>query len=102
MFHWGLIPAWAKDNSIRKNTLNAKIETISEKPSYRNSANNSCLILTDGFYEWQWLDDKGKNKQKYLFTLPNNETFEFAGLWNEWVDKSKGEIFKTYYSYNGS
>ena len=61
-----------------------------------NSINNRCLVLTDGFYEWKWLDAKDKNKQKYLIALPNNEAFAFAGLWNEWVDKSSGEIFKTY------
>src|SRR5690554_724066 len=63
-FQWGLIPFWAKDNKIQKNTLNARIETITEKPSFRNSVNKRCLIITDGFYEWQWLDSKGKQKQK--------------------------------------
>ena len=96
LFYWGLIPHWAKDNSIRKNTLNARIETINEKPSFRTSVNNRCLVLSDGFYEWQWLDEKGKNKQKYLITLPNNEAFAFAGLWSEWADRATGEIYKTY------
>lgn len=96
LIQWGLIPFWAKDDSIKKNTLNARIETIDEKPSFRNAVNNKCLILADGFYEWQWLDEKGKNKKKYLLSLPNDELFAFAGLWNEWVDKSTGEILKTY------
>jgi putative SOS response-associated peptidase YedK len=73
LFNWGLIPYWAKDNTIKKNTLNARIETIQEKPSFRNVINNRCLILADGFYEWQWLDEKGKLKKKYELTLPNNE-----------------------------
>jgi putative SOS response-associated peptidase YedK len=96
MFYWGLIPFWAKDISIRKNTLNARIETINEKPSFRSAIKNRCIVLTDGFYEWQWLDEKGKNKQKYLISLSDERVFAFAGLWNEWVDKSSGEILKTY------
>jgi len=96
LFNWGLIPFWAKDDSIKKNTLNARIETINEKPSFRNSVNNRCLVLADGFYEWQWLDEKGKQKQKYELTLPDNELFAFAGLYSEWVDKSTGEIINSY------
>ena len=96
LYNWGLIPHWAKDNTIRRNTLNAKIETINEKPSFRNSVNKRCLVISDVFFEWQWLDEKGKNKQKYFISLPNNEIFAFAGLWSEWTDKSTGEILKTY------
>lgn len=96
LFSWGLIPFWAKDYSIRKNTLNAKIETIHEKPSFRNIANNRCLVLADGFHEWQWLDEKGKQKQKYELTLPDNEAFSFGGLWSEWLDRSTGELVYTY------
>jgi putative SOS response-associated peptidase YedK len=95
-FSWGLIPIWAKDKSIQKQTLNARIETIAEKPSFRNLVNNRCLILADGFYEWKWLDSKGKNKEKYLITLSNKETLAFAGLYNIWVDNLTGEILKTY------
>jgi len=93
---WGLIPHWAKDDSIKKYTLNARIETLKDKPSFRNAVNNRCLIIADGYYEWQWLDSKGKKKQAYLITLPNNEAFAFAGLWSEWVDKTSGEILKSY------
>lgn len=96
LFNWGLIPFWAKDNSIRKNTLNAKMETIHEKPSFRNVVNNRCLIVADGFYEWQWLDEKGKQKQKFQLTLPDNELFAFAGIWSEWLDKTTGELINTY------
>ena len=76
--------------------MNAKIETINEKPSFRQSVNNRCLILVDGFYEWQWLDEKGKKKQRYLLALPKDELFCLAGIWNIWVDKSTGEIINTY------
>jgi len=96
MFHWGLLPAWATDITFRKNTLNAKIETIKEKPSFRNSIDNHCLVLVDGFYEWQWLDEKGGKKQKYLITLPDEEPFALAGLWNAWTNRQTGEIMNTY------
>lgn len=96
MFSWGLIPFWAKDNTIRKNTLNARIETIQEKPSFRNVVKNRCLILADGFFEWQWLDNKGKAKQKYEISLPDHEPFAFGGLWSEWVDQSTGEVVNSY------
>lgn len=95
-FTWGLIPFWSKDDNIRKFTLNAKIETLTQKPSFRNAINNRCLVIADGFYEWQWLDPKGKKKQKYLITLPDNELFAFGGLWSEWVNKATGEILHTY------
>src|SRR5690606_6603281 len=60
--NWGLLPTWAKDTSFQKNTLNARIETLDEKPSFRNSIENRCLIPATNFYEWQWLDEKGKQK----------------------------------------
>ena len=95
-YHWGLIPAWAKEESIRSYTLNAKIETLSEKPSFKNSVHKRCLVLANGFYEWQWLDPKGKHKQQYLIGLPQQELFAFAGLYSQWVDTSTGEIRNTY------
>jgi len=96
LYHWGLIPSWSKDNEIRKYTLNARLETILEKPSFKNSAKNRCLILADSFFEWQWLDPKGKEKQKYELTINEKEIFAFGGLWNSWTDKETGEIFNTY------
>lgn len=95
-FRWGLIPSWAKDDSIKKYTLNAKIESLNKKPSFRNSLNKRCLVVVDGFYEWQWLDPKGKSKQQYLITLPNDELFSFGGIWSEWTNKQTGEVINTY------
>lgn len=69
---------------------------LHEKPSFRNVVNNRCLIVADGFYEWQWLDEKGKQKQKFQLTLPDNELLAFAGIWSEWLDKSTGELINTY------
>lgn len=96
LFQWGLIPFWAKDDSIKKFTLNARIETIAEKPAFRNAVSNRCLILADGFFEWQWLDAKGKRKQKYLLTIPQNEPFAFAGIYSQWTDKQTGEQILSY------
>ncbi len=96
LLSWGLMPAWAKDRTFRKNLLNAKIETIKELPSFRNAVKKRCLVLVDGFYEWKWMDAKGKQKEKYHITLPNHEAFAMAGIWSEWVDKQTGEILKTY------
>lgn len=95
-YHWGLIPSWAKDEEIKKYTLNAKIETVDEKTSFRNSINKRCLVISNGFYEWKWLDSKGKIKNKYEIGLPNEELFSFAGLYSEWVDTTTGEIKHTY------
>ena len=92
-FMWGLIPSWAKDDDIKKYTLNARYETIKTKPSFKNA--KRCLIFADGFYEWKWLDKQGKKKQKYLIELPNSELFSFAGLYDQWVDKRTGEIINS-------
>lgn len=94
--NWGLIPSWAKDEDIRKYTLNAKIETLEEKPSFRNSINKRCLVIADGFYEWQWLDAKGKSKIKYEIGLSEVELFAFAGIYSEWINQHTGEIVNTY------
>ncbi len=82
VFEWGLIPSWAKDKSIQKSTLNARIETIKEKASYRNNVTNRCLLLVNGFYEWKLLDN-GK-KEKYLIQLKNEEVFGLACIYSIW------------------
>ena len=93
LHHWGLIPHWAKDRDIQRFTLNAKVETLDQKPSFRSA--KRCLVVTDGFFEWQWQDPKGKNKQKYLLTHANETLFAFAGLWDQWTDASTGEIIRS-------
>ncbi len=95
-YQWGLIPSWAKNDEIKKYTLNAKIETIEEKPSFRDVAHQHCLIPSNGFYEWQWLDPKGKTKRKFLIKVKGEEVFAFAGLWSKWVDPKTGEVINTY------
>ncbi len=93
---WGLIPSWSKDVEIRKFTLNARAETLSQKPSFKSVLNNRCLIYADGFYEWQWLDPHGQKKQKYLITLENEQPFCFAGLWSSWNEPVTGKPLHTF------
>jgi putative SOS response-associated peptidase YedK len=95
-YNWGLIPSWANDDSIQKMTLNAKIETLEEKPSFKNSVNKRCLVIANGFYEWQWHDAKGKNKTKYEIGIGNDELYAYAGLYSQWTDKVTGEMKDTY------
>ena len=85
-FNWGLIPSWAKDESIKKTTLNERIETLDVKPSFRNSIDKRCLVIANGFYEWQWHDTKGKNKTKYEIGIANNDLFAFAGIYSQWIN----------------
>jgi putative SOS response-associated peptidase YedK len=93
---WGLIPHWAKDEHIANQTLNARIETITQKLAFRDSVNNRCLVIADGFTEWKWLDSEGKRKQAYLIGLPHQSCFAFAGLYNTWVNPCTGEVRTTY------
>jgi putative SOS response-associated peptidase YedK len=82
---WGLVPFWAKDPSMGAKMINARMETLSEKPSFKNAfKKRRCLILSNGYYEWT--GEKG-NKQPYFITIDSNEPFAFAGLWETWQDK---------------
>lgn len=96
MANWGLIPFWAKDDAIKKMTLNARIETAASKPAFRNSVKNRCLIIADGFYEWQWLDAKGKKKQKFMIEPTDQEIFGFAGFYSSWKNPDSGEEIISY------
>ncbi|MCL1471175.1 SOS response-associated peptidase [Argonema antarcticum] len=86
MLRWGLIPSWSKDIKIGAKLINARAETVAEKPAFRSAfKRRRCLILADGFYEWQ--EQEGK-KQPFYFRLQDGKPFAFAGLWERW---SKGE-----------
>ena len=79
---WGLIPSWSKDASIGNKLINARGETVAEKPSFRRAFKSQrCLILADGFYEWK---KEGKAKQPYYIGFKNHRPFAFAGLWERW------------------
>lgn len=96
MFQWGLIPFWAKDSNIKKMTLNCKIETAKEKPAFRNSVENRCLVIANGYYEWQWLDSKGKEKQKFYIRSKDQEIFAFAGIYATWENPQSKNIVHSY------
>jgi putative SOS response-associated peptidase YedK len=98
LFTWGLIPFWVKDKKtaeeVRQKTMNARAESIFEKPSFRHAAEqNHCLILADGFFEWQ--EYEGKNYPYYI-RLQNHEPFAMAGLWDTWKDPETAEVLQTY------
>lgn len=95
-YTWGFMPSWAKDRDFRKNTLNARIETVEEKASFKDSTAKRCLIIATAYYEWRWHDEKGKSKQKYQINSQDNEIFTFAGLYNTWIEPSTGKEFNTY------
>jgi putative SOS response-associated peptidase YedK len=79
---WGLVPHWAEDLSIGTKMINARSETLSEKPSFKTSlANKRCLVLADGYYEWKKISPK--EKQPYWIHRPDEQPFMMAGLWAE-------------------
>jgi len=82
MLRWGLIPSWARDEKIRNKLINARAETLTEKPSFQNLiARKRCLIPADGFYEWKQLE---KGKQPMRIQLKDRGLFAFAGLYDTW------------------
>lgn len=83
-FHWGLIPAWAKDPKIGNRMINARSETLAEKPSFRTAyKHRRCLILADGYYEWQKVPG-ARLKQPVYIRLKSQKPFALAGLWEVW------------------
>jgi putative SOS response-associated peptidase YedK len=89
-FVWGLIPFWAKDPGIGSRMINARAETLQEKPAFRSAfRRRRCLILADGFYEWR--KDAGGKTPMYL-RLTNGKPFAFAGLWEAWNSPEGTEV----------
>src|SRR5262245_39277300 len=79
--HWGLVPSWAQDQSFG-GMINARAETIAEKPSFRSAfKRRRCLVPASGYYEWVKTDS---GKQPYLLLLPDRPVFAFAGIWEQW------------------
>jgi putative SOS response-associated peptidase YedK len=92
---WGLVPFWAKDVKVGTSMINAKAETVAEKPAYREAfKNRRCLIPADGFYEWKKLD--ARSKQPYAIVMKDRSLFGFAGLWERWTDKLSGEVVRSF------
>ena len=91
-FIWGFIPSWAKDPAIGNRLINARGETLAEKPSFRGSYKyKRCLILADGFYEWK-VRPGTKVKVPYFIHMKNRQPFAFAGLWDEWHSSDGSQI----------
>jgi putative SOS response-associated peptidase YedK len=89
---WGLIPSWAKDPAIGNRMINARSETLAEKPSFRSAFRRKrCLIFADGFYEWQQAE-AGKPKQPMYVCMKDQKPFAFAGLWEMWFAPDGSEV----------
>jgi putative SOS response-associated peptidase YedK len=86
ILRWGLVPFWAKDPKIGYKMINARAETVAEKPAFRDALKTRrCLIVADGFYEWQAPGaDAGPRKQPFHITRADGTPFAFAGLWASW------------------
>ncbi|MBC8083663.1 MAG: SOS response-associated peptidase [Hymenobacter sp.] len=94
LLQWGLIPGWVKDLKTAPKPINARAETLPEKPSFRQLLQRRrCLVPADSFYEWQ-VTAQGKVPHRIL--LRTEEPFAFAGLWDEWLDKASGEVRPTF------
>lgn len=93
MLRWGLVPFWAKDPSIGNRMINARAETVAEKPSFRAAyRHRRCLVLADGFYEWRKQDG---GKTPYFISAANGQPFAFAALWENWQSKESDESLQT-------
>lgn len=92
LYRWGLIPSWSKDPSIGDRMINARSETLSEKPSFRSAyRRRRCLILSDGFYEWQQIPGS-RGKQPVFVRFNDKRPFAFAGLWEIWNSPDGSEV----------
>lgn len=79
---WGLVPSWAKDPSIGHRMINARIESVAEKPAYRSAfRSRRCIVLASGFYEWK---RAGTSKQPWHFKPPGDDVLGLAGIWESW------------------
>jgi len=94
LLRWGLIPSWAKDSAMGARLINARAETVTEKPSFRVAfRRRRCLVVADGFYEWQ-RGVLAHKKQPFYFRLKNGQPFAFAGLWEHWKAPD-GEVIES-------
>ncbi|NLS94752.1 MAG: SOS response-associated peptidase [Planctomycetaceae bacterium] len=90
MVRWGLIPSWAKDPAIGSRMINARSETVGDKPAFRAAfRRRRCLVPADGFFEWQ---RRGKSKQPYFIQMAGEQPFAMAGLWESWTGPDGSEV----------
>ncbi len=93
MLRWGLVPSWAKDPSIGNRMINARAETVAEKPSFRAAyRRRRCIVLADGFYEWR---RAGDIKTPYFISLASGKPFALGGLWESWHDRESDDTIQT-------
>jgi len=93
MLYWGLVPSWAKEKSIGARMINARAETLRDKPAFRKAyERRRCLVPADGYYEWQ---RSGARKQPWFIGLASGEPFAMAGLWEGWRDPADGEWLRS-------
>jgi putative SOS response-associated peptidase YedK len=89
---WGLIPSWAKEPAIGSRMINARAETLAEKPAFRSAfEKRRCVIVADGFYEWQKVPGSTRRKP-FHFRIEDGRPFAFAGLWDRWMSPEGEEI----------
>lgn len=98
LMNWGLIPSWIKieqeAHDISSKTMNARVETIAQKPSFRQSIESKrCIIPITGFFEWQQI---GAKKIPWFISLEGEDVFSLAGLWSEWTNPMTGELAHTF------
>lgn len=95
LYRWGLIPSWAKDAAIGNKLINARAETLADKPAFRTALKKRrCLVLADSFFEWKQGGEGPKTP--YLFRRRDRAPFAFAGLWEEWTDGGTGEVVRSF------
>ena len=93
MLHWGLVPRWAKERAIGNRMINARAETIAEKPAFREAfRRRRCLVAADGWYEWQ---PAPGGKKPWFIRLREARPFAFAGLWERWKDPADGSLLES-------
>lgn len=102
MLRWGFVPFWVKDEAsamrMRASTLNCISEEMYDKPAFRDAAREGkrCLIPCTGFFEWRWMDEKGKKKIPYFVHFKDQPIFSIAGLYSRWTDRSSGQRYDSY------
>ncbi len=92
---WGLVPWWASDLSVGSRMINARAEGVDTKPAFRDAfRERRCLVLVDGFYEWQAIPGE-KRRRPYAVRMPDNSPFVLAGLWESWRNRTTREVVQT-------
>jgi putative SOS response-associated peptidase YedK len=93
---WGLIPSWSKDATRQASTINARVESVAEKPSFRSAfKSRRCLVPADGYYEWATEVGNFKHKQPFYISNEDQSLLSMAGLYEEWANPQTGEVITT-------